>query len=295
MRLALPSAIAALAFAGRPAAALPRRAPLPRAQREDFRRPAGIRVADTLNAAFSIREVRWRPEGPTGADLSAFAFVEDGRLAKVPGPLLRAPAGTLMRVTLHNTLGVQIVVFGLQDHAPNKGPDSLTLAAGARASVSFRVTTAGTYYYWARLLLGAPAARRPTPHGAGAGRLAEWREGRGAVRGRAGGRRGRNGATARRTHPRRLLGTENFDTVVTARQPRCVRAKCTARCVDAAWRQGYDPSAFASLLFIARKTPLRNRSAGRPRSGSLIQRPHHARVVFQIATSTLASRSTSHA
>ena len=137
----------------------PRRAPPLLAQFEDFRRAAGTRTADTLSASLSIREVRWRPEGRSGAELSAFAFVEDGQPAKVPGPLLRAPAGTLMKVTLHNTLGVQLVVFGLQDHAAQRGTDSVTLAAGARATVAFRVTSAGTYYYWARV---RPTVQHPT-------------------------------------------------------------------------------------------------------------------------------------
>ena len=159
MHRTLSLALAAIAFSGRSAADPLRHAPLPIAQLEDFRRPAGTRVADTLTASLSIREVRWRPEGPAGADLGAFAFMEDGKPAKVPGPLLRAPAGTTMRVTLHNTLGTQLVVFGLHDHAPGAGRDSVTLAAGARATVSFRATAAGTYYYWARV---RPAVQHPT-------------------------------------------------------------------------------------------------------------------------------------
>lgn len=126
---------------------------------EDYRRAIGTRHADTLSAALSIREVRWRPEGKSGADLPAFAFVEDGQPARVPGPLLRAPVGTFIRVTLQNTLGVKLVVFGLQDHAAERGTDSVVLAAGARATVAFRVTAAGTYYYWARV---RPTVQHPT-------------------------------------------------------------------------------------------------------------------------------------
>lgn len=149
-------AVTSLAFAGAPRRA-GRVAPL--ARLEDYRRAAGTHAGDTLRAAFSIQEVRWQPEGPAGADLPAYAFVEDGQPAKVPGPLLRAGAGTLMQVRLHNTLGVALVVFGLQDHAAGRGTDSIALAPGARATVSFRVTAAGTYYYWARV---RPAVRHPT-------------------------------------------------------------------------------------------------------------------------------------
>ena len=113
MQLAYSLVLVALALSARsiaPTSPPPRTAPRPLAQLEDFRRAAGVRVADTLRASFSIREVRWRPEGPKGAEINAFAFVEDGKPAKVPGPLLRAPAGTVVRVSLHNTLGVQLVV-----------------------------------------------------------------------------------------------------------------------------------------------------------------------------------------
>ncbi len=161
MQLLNAFVFAALAVTGLPFADAPRphRTVPPLAQFEDFRRAAGTRFADTLRASLSIQEVRWRPEGPKGADLSAFAFVEDGQLAKVPGPLLRAPAGTLVQVTLHNTLRVQLVVFGLQDHAAGRGTDSVILAASARATVTFRVASAGTYYYWARV---RPAVQHPT-------------------------------------------------------------------------------------------------------------------------------------
>lgn len=144
----------AIAIAPRPVRSAP-----PLAQFEDFRRAAGTRSGDTLRASLSIREVRWRPEGPKGATLSAFTFVEDGRAAKVPGPLLRAPAGTLVHVSLHNTLGVALAVFGLHDHAAGRGTDSVVLAAGAQTTVTFRVTSAGTYYYWARV---RPAVQHPT-------------------------------------------------------------------------------------------------------------------------------------
>lgn len=162
MLLAHTIALAALALSGHASStstAAPHRAAPPLAQFEDFRRAAGMRVADTLKASFTLREVRWRPEGRTGADLNAFAFVEDGQPAKVPGPLLRAPAGTTIQVTLHNALGVKLVVFGMQDHAEKRGIDSVAIDAGANATVSFSVTTAGTYYYWARV---RPAVQHPT-------------------------------------------------------------------------------------------------------------------------------------
>lgn len=132
---------------------------LPLAQLEDFRTPAGIRRGDTLTAQFAVRPVRWRPEGRAGAELPAFAFVETGKPARVPGPLLRTTSGGVVRVTVHNTLSVSLMVFGLQDHTAGKGTDSVAVAPGARTTITFRATAAGTYYYWARL---RPAVQHPT-------------------------------------------------------------------------------------------------------------------------------------
>lgn len=131
----------------------------PLATLENYRVPAGTRIGDTLRASFAIQEVRWRPEGAAGAKLTAYAFVESGKPPRVPGPLLRAPSGTVVRVTLRNTLPVSLMVYGLQDHAAGKGIDSLALAPGATRVATFTATAAGTYYYWARV---RPAVQHPT-------------------------------------------------------------------------------------------------------------------------------------
>lgn len=140
------------------ATAKPAPPPLPRAALEDYRVPAGTRIGDTLRASFTLQEVRWRPEGAKGADLTAYAFVETGKPARVPGPLLRAPAGTVMRVTLRNALGVSMMVYGLNDHTAGKGADSVLLAPGATRTVTFTANTAGTCYYYARV---RPAVQHP--------------------------------------------------------------------------------------------------------------------------------------
>jgi FtsP/CotA-like multicopper oxidase with cupredoxin domain len=134
-------------------------APLPRATLEDYRVPAGTRIGDTLRASFTLQEVGWRPEGAKGADLKAYAFVETGKAPRVPGPLLRAPAGTVMRITLRNALGVSMMVYGLNDHAAGKSADSVLLAPSATRTVTFTVNAAGTYYYYARV---RPAVQHPT-------------------------------------------------------------------------------------------------------------------------------------
>ncbi len=133
--------------------------PLPRASLENYRVAAGVRVGDTLRASFTIREVSWRPEGEKGADLPAYAFVEEGKQARVPGPLLRASVGTTMRVTLRNALGVNLMVFGLHDRVAGKNIDSLSLKAGETKVATFTASAGGTYFYYART---RPAVQHPT-------------------------------------------------------------------------------------------------------------------------------------
>ena len=110
-------------------AILPARAPLPLAAFEDYRRSAGTRHGDTLEVTLDIQEVLWRPYGERGGTLTAFTFAERGQKARVPGPLLRAPAGTVIRVTMRNTLERPVAVYGLQDHPLAQIPDTLLVPA----------------------------------------------------------------------------------------------------------------------------------------------------------------------
>ncbi len=65
----------------------------------------------------------------------------------MPGPLIRARAGTTVALTLRNALGSDLRVFGL---CARPGPcDPVPVPAGATAAVRFALNTPGTFYYWA--------------------------------------------------------------------------------------------------------------------------------------------------
>jgi FtsP/CotA-like multicopper oxidase with cupredoxin domain len=98
----------------------------------------------------------WRPEGETGPGLDIAAFGEVGRALQVPGPLIRVPAGTEIRVSLHNSLARRLVVRGLHDR-PGGEPDSLPLGPGETQEVRFHASTPGTYFYWGRTIDDRPA------------------------------------------------------------------------------------------------------------------------------------------
>ena len=98
----------------------------------------------------------WHPEGEAGPGLDIAAFGETGRALQIPGPLIRVPAGTDVRVSLRNSLAQPLVVRGLCDR-PVADPDSLRLGPGETREVRFHESTPGTYFYWGRIVGGRPA------------------------------------------------------------------------------------------------------------------------------------------
>ena len=88
----------------------------------------------------------WYPEGPEGPGIPVAAFAEEGKSLQNPGPLIRVPAGTEVRVTLRNSLTKPLTVFGLGERR-GINDDSIRVEPGAVRDVRFRATTPGTYYY----------------------------------------------------------------------------------------------------------------------------------------------------
>jgi manganese oxidase len=140
---------------------------LPVAAMEDYRRSAGTRYGDTLHVTLDVREVLWKPYGNRGGTVSAYTFVERGTQVRVPGPLVRVTAGTVIRATFRNELPVPLAVLGMQDHPAGPIPDSLMLAPAAEGVVTFKATSAGSYYYWGRVR--PPGKALPGPGGFVAG------------------------------------------------------------------------------------------------------------------------------
>ena len=74
----------------------------PLATVNDNRRPAGARAGGTLTLSLDIVEAAYQPEGEHDPVVRILAFAETGKAPTVPGPLLRAPVGTTVRLTLRN-------------------------------------------------------------------------------------------------------------------------------------------------------------------------------------------------
>jgi len=119
---------------------------VPRIAANDNRRPAGWLQDGVLTVRLVAREGMWYPEGPEGVGLLVAAFAEPGMQPENPGPLIRVPAGTEVRVTVRNALAKPLTVLGLGEQRGLAG-DSIRLASGAERAVKFVATTPGTWYY----------------------------------------------------------------------------------------------------------------------------------------------------
>jgi len=109
--------------------------------------PAGVRAGGVLTLDLDVVESAWRPEGDEAPEVPILAFAESGKGALVPGPLVRVPMGTEVRLTLHNRSDSALVIGGLRPGLAT-GVDTVQLAQGQTREVRYRLSAAGSYYYW---------------------------------------------------------------------------------------------------------------------------------------------------
>jgi FtsP/CotA-like multicopper oxidase with cupredoxin domain len=125
----------------------------------DNRRAAGTSANGSLTLQLVAEQGTWQPEGPNGRTLSMQAFREETGTLSIPGPLLRVPTGTQVRVAIRNAIpGATLRVFGLRE--PQTTADAgLEVAPGQTRETMFRAESPGTYHYWATTT-GRPLAQR---------------------------------------------------------------------------------------------------------------------------------------
>jgi FtsP/CotA-like multicopper oxidase with cupredoxin domain len=120
-----------------------------RAEPNDNTTPAGRLERGRLTLRLVVQTISWYPDGPDGCALQVNAFAEEGKVARIPGPLIRVRAGTELDITVRNTLDKAIWVRGLRDQTPY-ARDSVEIAAGEEHAFLFRANTPGSFYYRAR-------------------------------------------------------------------------------------------------------------------------------------------------
>ena len=114
----------------------------------DQREIAGVLRDGEYTLALELRRTTWHPNAPSELAVDVPAFAEAGRPASIPGPLIRVPAGTRLRITICNDLAQRATVHGLYDHEGAR--DSVVLVPGESREVFFVARRVGTFAYFAR-------------------------------------------------------------------------------------------------------------------------------------------------
>jgi FtsP/CotA-like multicopper oxidase with cupredoxin domain len=127
-----------------------RRAALPTTLPNPNTAPAGVLRQGVLTVALEAKRAMWNLDGDRRPGMSIEAFAEQGRSPSIPGPLLRVPRGTEIRIRVHNTLSQMIamqVPAAIHGEAAAATSDSVVIAPGAVGEVRIHATTPGNYLY----------------------------------------------------------------------------------------------------------------------------------------------------
>jgi manganese oxidase len=112
----------------------------------DNRVSAGRLADGTLSLELTVGRGRWFPEAAGGGHLEVLAFGERGRPLSIPGPLIRVPAGTKVRIRVSNPLDRDVSVIGLADRPLAAARPEIIPSRGQRL-FEFVATRPGTYAY----------------------------------------------------------------------------------------------------------------------------------------------------
>lgn len=140
---------------------------LPTVQPQSNTQRAGVLRDGVLTVTLEAKASLLQVDGPNRPPMTIEAFAEPGKSPVMPGPLVRAPAGTVISLSIHNSLTKPLTFF--VPEVVRGGPDrvdamdSVVVAPGATGTLVTRATTAGNYVYRAIL----PMRSVPGGHVAG--------------------------------------------------------------------------------------------------------------------------------
>ncbi len=117
----------------------------------DNRDAAGTLEGGVLTVHLEARLGSWHPDGDDAPGLDLPAFAEAGKSPQIPGPLIRAVAGTRVTATVRNALPSDtLLVHGLYTRETGaKAAAPVQLLPGEQRTIEFFLGAPGTYYYWA--------------------------------------------------------------------------------------------------------------------------------------------------
>jgi manganese oxidase len=163
MRQHLPFIALALALVTASARYSPAQLPTSGAARvavNDNRAAAGVLHDGVLTVRLQAAHGEWHPDRDTDPGVVVRAFGEEGKPLQIPGPLIRVPAGTEIRVSVRNTFSDStLIVHGLAAPNATAGTDTIHVKPGELRDVRFVANVPGTYYYRARTSTGFAASQ----------------------------------------------------------------------------------------------------------------------------------------
>lgn len=111
---------------------------------------AGVLRDGVLTVTLEAKESLWHFNGANRhRPMTIAAFAEPGKAPLMPAPLLRAPVGTELRLSIHNSLGQPLTFFvpASIHGGPARAMDSIVVTPGALEMLTTRATVAGNYVY----------------------------------------------------------------------------------------------------------------------------------------------------
>lgn len=112
---------------------------------------AGTFHGGVLTVILEAKPSLWYLDGKGRPPMTVEAFSEPGQPALLPGPLVRIPAGTELRLRIRNSLGTPLTFFvpsalrAASDHRATI--DSLVVPSGAARTLTTRADVPGNYAY----------------------------------------------------------------------------------------------------------------------------------------------------
>ena len=119
---------------------------------------AGTIRNGVLAVTLEAKESLWYLDGRAHPPMTIEAFAEPGKDPLIPGPLIRAPEGTELHLSIRNSLRVAltlVVPASIRGGPAGAALDSLVIEPGAIGLMTERLTTPGNYPYRASTPTGA--------------------------------------------------------------------------------------------------------------------------------------------
>ncbi len=126
--------------------------------------PAGELTNGVLTIHLEAEMGQWFPEEAEGPAFHVAAFREASGTLSTPGPLIRVPEGTEIRVTVRNRLDRALTLHGLHSR-PGDAKDVVVVPPGETREAQFLSGPPGTYFYWASRNGAETLSQRPAEDG----------------------------------------------------------------------------------------------------------------------------------